>query len=399
MTFRLLTFAAAALGSGILLYPAAASAARQDTFSLAALPVGVTMTPPQPRQRGGAVLPGLLNDAAGMTLYTYDGDEKGKARCLDACAAAWPPFKAEGDAPNGDWSVVTRTDRIKQWAYKGKPLYLSRKDAVPGDMKGNGADGQWHAATYQPAADEWFAPGGISLRQNARANGDLLVDHRGMSLYVRDRKAGACKDDCLKTWQPVTAGELAKAVGEWSVAERDDGRRQWAYKGYPVYRFIGDTRPGEVNGVLFDSRWQAATVGRYFAPADVRQVKSGNNVTLATADGRTLYARERFQYGQGSFHAEDGGTSSVAIGRQIGTDACQGKPCPDFWKPFAAAPNAQPGGYWSILQRPDGTRQWAYQGYALYVNAQDKKPGDMNGRDVFDYTDGMNAFFWRIARP
>ncbi len=397
MSFKRLTYIGAVLNCAVILTPHAASAAGQDV-SLAALPAGVTMTPPQPVQRGGSIEPGVLNDAMGMTLYTYDADEKGQARCLDACEAEWPPLKAETSAPNSDWSVATRADHVKQWAYKGKPLYLSRKDTVPGDMKGKDANGQWHAASYLPITQSSSPPGGITLRQNARANGDLLVDHRGMSLYVRDRNTAACTDVCLKTWQPVMVGELAKNIGDWSVAKRDDGRRQLAYKGYPVYLFSGDTRPGEVNGVLFDSRWQAAMVSRYFAPNEARQVRSGNNVTLATADGRTLYARERFQYSQGSFHAEDGGTSSVAIGRQIGTDACQG-PCPDFWLPFAAAPDAQPGGYWSILRRPDGTRQWAYQGYALYINAKDQKAGDMNGRDVFDFTDGTNAFYWRIARP
>jgi hypothetical protein len=34
-----------------------------------------------------------------------------------------------GAADDGDWTVITRDDGSKQWAYKGKPLYTYRVDA------------------------------------------------------------------------------------------------------------------------------------------------------------------------------------------------------------------------------------------------------------------------------
>ncbi|MGE0661043.1 MAG: hypothetical protein AB7F36_16095, partial [Reyranellaceae bacterium] len=46
----------------------------------------------------------------------------------------------------GDWSVVTRDDGAKQWAYKGKPLYTWVKDARPGDTTGDGVNNVWHVA-------------------------------------------------------------------------------------------------------------------------------------------------------------------------------------------------------------------------------------------------------------
>jgi predicted lipoprotein with Yx(FWY)xxD motif len=48
---------------------------------------------------------------------------------------------------NGDWSVVTRDDGKKQWAFKGKPLYFWAKDMKPGEKTGDGFNGVWHTAT------------------------------------------------------------------------------------------------------------------------------------------------------------------------------------------------------------------------------------------------------------
>ena len=46
----------------------------------------------------------------------------------------------------GDYSVVPRGDGRKQWAYKGKPLYLWTKDREPGDRAGDGVDNLWRVA-------------------------------------------------------------------------------------------------------------------------------------------------------------------------------------------------------------------------------------------------------------
>lgn len=91
----------------------------------------------------------VLTDAKGMTLYTSDKDMKGMSMCNGQCAMNWPPLTAAADAkPMGDWTVVTRDDGSKQWAYKGKPLYTFVKDMKPGDTTGDGAaKGSWHAVT------------------------------------------------------------------------------------------------------------------------------------------------------------------------------------------------------------------------------------------------------------
>lgn len=88
-----------------------------------------------------------LVDAAGMTLYTFDKDADGKSACNGGCAANWPPLMAEdGAMAEGAWSVITRDDGAKQWAYDGKPLYTWVKDTKPGDVTGDGFNGVWHVA-------------------------------------------------------------------------------------------------------------------------------------------------------------------------------------------------------------------------------------------------------------
>jgi predicted lipoprotein with Yx(FWY)xxD motif len=89
----------------------------------------------------------IWTDEKGMTLYTFDKDEKGKSNCYDKCAAAWPPLKAAADAKADDeWSVVDRTDGTKMWAYDGHPLYTYVDDKKPGDVAGDGKGGVWHVA-------------------------------------------------------------------------------------------------------------------------------------------------------------------------------------------------------------------------------------------------------------
>lgn len=89
----------------------------------------------------------VLTDGHGMTLYTFAKDEGEKIACVEACSQIWPPLLADAkDKAMGEYSVVTRPDGAKQWAYKGKPLYRWSKDAKPGDATGEGFKDLWHVA-------------------------------------------------------------------------------------------------------------------------------------------------------------------------------------------------------------------------------------------------------------
>lgn len=86
-------------------------------------------------------------DAKGMALYTFDKDSAGKSACNDDCAKNWPPLMAAADAKDeGEWTLVTRDDGSKMWAYEGKPLYTFAQDKKAGDVTGDGKGGVWHVA-------------------------------------------------------------------------------------------------------------------------------------------------------------------------------------------------------------------------------------------------------------
>lgn len=88
---------------------------------------------------------GILADASGRTLYTFDKDASNKSNCNDGCAATWPPFLAkEGDRTPANFSVITRDDGTRQWALNGKPLYFFAADVNAGEAKGDGKGGVWH---------------------------------------------------------------------------------------------------------------------------------------------------------------------------------------------------------------------------------------------------------------
>jgi predicted lipoprotein with Yx(FWY)xxD motif len=90
---------------------------------------------------------GVLATPAGATVYTFDKDtvNSGKSACNGPCAQAWPPVAAQAsDAASGDWTIVTRDDGSKQWAYKGWPLYTFSKDAKAGDKAGDNFKDVWH---------------------------------------------------------------------------------------------------------------------------------------------------------------------------------------------------------------------------------------------------------------
>ncbi|MGE5145125.1 MAG: hypothetical protein ACM3N5_00175 [Candidatus Eiseniibacteriota bacterium] len=68
------------------------------------------------------------------------------------------------------------------------------------------------------------------------------------------------------------------------------------------------------------------------------------------------------------------------------TDACAAT-----WPPAVADADAQPHGKFSIITRPGGARQWAYQGKPLYTYKLDGGPGSISG-------DNYNGV-WHVAKP
>ncbi|WP_422010756.1 hypothetical protein [Roseateles sp.] len=97
----------------------------------------------------------------------------------------------------------------------------------------------------------------------ANAADGVLVGANGMTLYTFDKDAAgsgksSCNGGCATNWPPLAAAAGAAASGDWSVIARDDGTRQWAFKGKPLYFWAKDQKPGDRTGDGFNKVWQLA---------------------------------------------------------------------------------------------------------------------------------------------
>jgi predicted lipoprotein with Yx(FWY)xxD motif len=119
-------------------------------LALAALTMTTIISAAQnaPTKMGDSSKGKVLTDEKGMTLYVFDKDSDGKSACNGPCAGNWPPLRATTTSlPADGYTVITRDDGSKQWAYKGRPLYTWHNDKMPGDITGDGfLNGAWHIA-------------------------------------------------------------------------------------------------------------------------------------------------------------------------------------------------------------------------------------------------------------
>jgi predicted lipoprotein with Yx(FWY)xxD motif len=93
---------------------------------------------------------------------------------------------------------------------------------------------------------------------------EVLTDGNGMTLYYFDRDEmgsgkSACNGPCAAAWPPQAAGDDSTPFGQYTIIKREDGTKQWAYKGRPLYRWAKDTKPGERTGDNVNNVWHIVT--------------------------------------------------------------------------------------------------------------------------------------------
>jgi len=244
----------------------------------------------------------VLTSADGFTLYSFSGDvrEDRQACAGSACDNRWQPLFAAALAGDvGDFSVVTRADGTRQWAYQSRALYTYAGDRLPGDAHGTDVDPRWSPA----ALTTNFHPEDVSIA-SFDGYGDALT-LKGMTLYggyafekrwggrnLRDtftnvyykgKKLGpaACTDQvCLDKWRPFLAPADAQPSGFWETVRRSDGSLQWAYKGYALYTHAGDSAAGDYYG---QASYDFATAGE--ARFDFTRVSQLQQVSRAAVAG------------------------------------------------------------------------------------------------------------------
>ena len=221
----------------------------------------------------------LLTTDRNDSIYAYEGDTATSTQCTGDCLMTWKPVIAPALArPQGEWSLLERSPGVRQWVYRGKPLYTHPLDQHSWSQQGSDYPG-WSNVFTQRAPD--FPS---SFKVVPTISGDVLADSRGMTLYryicgddsqdqlscdhpddTQVYRLAMCgrgdPDKCLEHWPYVEAGDAEMGSSRtWSVIsidprtgrkaapEEEDAIRVWAYRDRPIYTYGGDQQPGDTHG-------------------------------------------------------------------------------------------------------------------------------------------------------
>lgn len=88
----------------------------------------------------------------------------------------------------------------------------------------------------------------------------VMVNNAGLTVYTFDKDVAgsgksSCNGPCIALWPAVVADADAKPAGDMTLVTRDDGSKQWAYKGKPLHLYSADTKPGDKMGDNFKDVW------------------------------------------------------------------------------------------------------------------------------------------------
>jgi predicted lipoprotein with Yx(FWY)xxD motif len=99
---------------------------------------------------------------------------------------------------------------------------------------------------------------------NSDQFGAYLTNETFFTLYrylsdPQNDKMSTCYNSCAVIWPPFYVEDLTVdpelRSRDFDVIERDDGTKQLAYKGWPLYLYSGDSKPLETNGQAKNGVW------------------------------------------------------------------------------------------------------------------------------------------------
>jgi predicted lipoprotein with Yx(FWY)xxD motif len=228
--------------------------------------------------------------------------------------------------------------------------------------------------------------------------GEFLTDAEGMTLYLftnDEPGVSNCSDDCLANWPAFSAEEpltLPEGVpGTLGTITRDDGTTQVTYNDWPLYYWVGDEAPGDTNGQGVGDVW-------FVVPPGEETVAPGASPEASPAASpvsgdTTVLVAETDELGEFLTDAE-GMTLYLFTNDTEGASTCEGD-CLVNWPAFVAEepltlPEGVPGEL-TLIERPDGSPQVAYNGMPLYYYHDDVAPGDVTGQGKGDV--------WFVVEP
>ena len=90
----------------------------------------------------------------------------------------------------------------------------------------------------------------------------ILTDTKDMTLYIWDKDAvgvSNCYDQCAVNWPPLLVPADTAVTGDFTLVDRTDSDMSIvAYKGWPLYLWIKDTKPGDTTGDGVGGTWHTA---------------------------------------------------------------------------------------------------------------------------------------------
>lgn len=112
------------------------------------------------------------------------------------------------------------------------------------------------------SGDAAAAGDGVTVAVAESSLGSILVDGAGMTLYVfvpDEQGPSTCVDACLEAWPalpgPAAAGEGVDETLLGTAPRPEDGSAQATCAGWPLYTFVQDAAPGDVNGQGANDVW------------------------------------------------------------------------------------------------------------------------------------------------
>ncbi|MEU5696600.1 hypothetical protein [Actinosynnema sp. NPDC020468] len=141
-----------------------------------------------------------------------------------------------------------------------------------------GAGGADSGTTAAQPLPEWGnQPHQMLSATESKQVGWFVADAAGFALYRYDKDTAkppksTCDGDCAKSWPPVIVGEhtMTSGVDPTLVGSvtRADGSKQVTLAGWPLYRYTGDKKAGEITGQAKAGTWFAITPEGKKAQAD-----------------------------------------------------------------------------------------------------------------------------------
>jgi predicted lipoprotein with Yx(FWY)xxD motif len=140
-------------------------------------------------------------------------------------------------------------------------------------------------ATAAPAASDAASPaaaatGPASLALADNALGKILVDGKGLTLYMFLARGGpACTDTCATAWPPLLTDGSAPTLGagldakDFGFITRDDGSKQVTFYGAPVYYFAGDPYVPGGDGAAGDTKGHGLNGQWFVIGADGKEIE------------------------------------------------------------------------------------------------------------------------------